>query len=377
MTRSEWMKELSGYLSALGDDERERAMSYYAELYNDKRDNGMPEREILRGFGSPREAADMILSHTTEEDRLTATHSEQSEPAPDYEEPTTGEHAPADVRPPGKKKSVFLRIVLPVIIAVVIALAVYSAVATIIDSATRSTQTYDITEPADVLVIEAASAEVTVVQGDALSVVYDTSAFVPVNITETDNGGRKVLSIEQRHLAFIAWSMLDAEITVTVPSLTDISVESAAGSVRVAGFDLGELSIDSSAGSVIVADCTASDIDIDSAAGDVMLRNVSAGSLSVDSAAGGAELANVTADSVGLEFAAGSVTLDRLTVGKSLYAEFSAGSLTGTMVGREEDYSVSVEASAGTSNLANADRGTGKSITAEFAAGSLNITFIE
>ena len=54
MTRSEWMKELSGYLSALGDDERERAMSYYAELYNDKRDNGMPEREILRGFGSPR-----------------------------------------------------------------------------------------------------------------------------------------------------------------------------------------------------------------------------------------------------------------------------------------------------------------------------------
>ena len=63
MTRSEWMKELSGYLSALGDDERERAMSYYAELYNDKRDNGMPEREILRGFGSPREAADMILSH--------------------------------------------------------------------------------------------------------------------------------------------------------------------------------------------------------------------------------------------------------------------------------------------------------------------------
>ena len=62
MTYRQWEKAFRKRLAGLPREERERAADYYGELYGDKRDAGVPESEIVCGFGDPKEAADRIFA---------------------------------------------------------------------------------------------------------------------------------------------------------------------------------------------------------------------------------------------------------------------------------------------------------------------------
>lgn len=97
----------------------------------------------------------------------------------------------------------------------------------------------------------------------------------------------------------------------------------------------------------------------------------------MDLSAGGVTLENVSAHTSTFDVSAGGVSFDRFEVVSSINISLSAGSISGTLVGREEDYSVSVSLSAGSTNLTNAVRDTGKSITAGMSAGSIEITFVD
>ena len=66
MTFRQWEKAFKKRLSRLPGEERERALDYYAELYGDKLDAGNSEREIVRGFGDPKAAADKIVAEWAE-----------------------------------------------------------------------------------------------------------------------------------------------------------------------------------------------------------------------------------------------------------------------------------------------------------------------
>ncbi|MCL2370325.1 MAG: DUF1700 domain-containing protein [Firmicutes bacterium] len=61
MTRSQWMTELKKYLITLSHEDLERAVEYYNEIYEDKNEAGIPEKEIIYQFGNPRDAAKKIL----------------------------------------------------------------------------------------------------------------------------------------------------------------------------------------------------------------------------------------------------------------------------------------------------------------------------
>ncbi len=66
MTYRQWEKAFRKRLSRLPEEERERALGYYAELYGDKLDAGVSESEIVREFGDPKAAADKIIAEAAE-----------------------------------------------------------------------------------------------------------------------------------------------------------------------------------------------------------------------------------------------------------------------------------------------------------------------
>lgn len=62
MTYIKWQDELESYLGTLSREEKERIFSYFAEMYADKRDAGIPEKEIIEEFGAPYDVAKRILA---------------------------------------------------------------------------------------------------------------------------------------------------------------------------------------------------------------------------------------------------------------------------------------------------------------------------
>ena len=64
MTKNEFLHRLSDLLSQLPEQDRQRYLESYAELMEDKMEEGMDEQEAVRSLGDVREIADEILRNT-------------------------------------------------------------------------------------------------------------------------------------------------------------------------------------------------------------------------------------------------------------------------------------------------------------------------
>lgn len=69
MRKKKWMKQFNSALKSEGmcKEDIKAVMSYYSEMYMDKRDDGLSEREAIAEFGDPRDVAYKLRE---EEDRL-------------------------------------------------------------------------------------------------------------------------------------------------------------------------------------------------------------------------------------------------------------------------------------------------------------------
>lgn len=59
-----WQDELESYLYSLPREEKNKAFSYFSEMYADKREAGLSEEEIVESFGPPYDVAKRILSES-------------------------------------------------------------------------------------------------------------------------------------------------------------------------------------------------------------------------------------------------------------------------------------------------------------------------
>lgn len=66
MTRTEFFKQLEIRLGSIPQDERNKIIEYYAEIINDKAENGESEESIFRSLGSPETIAQNILEENGE-----------------------------------------------------------------------------------------------------------------------------------------------------------------------------------------------------------------------------------------------------------------------------------------------------------------------
>lgn len=62
MTYIKWKDEVESYLINLSDAEKQKILSYFSEMYADKRDAGKSEAQIIEEFGAPYDVAKRILA---------------------------------------------------------------------------------------------------------------------------------------------------------------------------------------------------------------------------------------------------------------------------------------------------------------------------
>ncbi len=118
----------------------------------------------------------------------------------------------------------------------------------------------------------------------------------------------------------------------------------------------GELDIDLTSGALFAEDITASDIKMENTSGSIKLTNVTS-----------------TGD-IKAENTSGSIKFENIKAGGDISFENTSGSIKGTIDGKESDYSITTDVTAGSCNLANTKGGAHK-LTAETTAGSIDIEF--
>lgn len=74
MTYNQWESELKKCLGSLPEKEKDEIIDYYREIYDDKREAGLSDGEIIENFGSPMScAAKIMMESTTEEKKSSET----------------------------------------------------------------------------------------------------------------------------------------------------------------------------------------------------------------------------------------------------------------------------------------------------------------
>lgn len=392
MKRNEWMNELERNLYVLGRDERDNALSYYAELINDKLESGMRESDILASIGDPQAVALEIIANSENADRRggerrpfaggRARESVIKEPVfeDDYFAPRGAKaacgNAAAAAAPPLKKrkKNVFVRIILPILGALLGAYLLYAGTVTIIDVATRETEFFE-TDAAYVgMLLDIGSSDVEVKTGDKYTVSYTTSAIRRVTVEESADK----LKIYDDNWLF-SWAQFGSKMTVTVPSSCDaLDLTVSAGSLRAEGLTSSRADLVVSSGEVTLENCEFSKSQIECSAGGVKIVGGKLGETTVKMSAGSVRLENVAATSVQAHVSAGDLRFERLDVLSYLDAGVSAGSIKGSLVGKESDFSVDAEVSAGSCNLKTTIRDSAtKRLKFDVSAGSINIDFTD
>lgn len=61
MTQNEFLSELKAHLSKIPKNEREKIVEYYAEIINDKIDEGKTEEQAVSELGSPEKVAQSVI----------------------------------------------------------------------------------------------------------------------------------------------------------------------------------------------------------------------------------------------------------------------------------------------------------------------------
>lgn len=68
MTKYEWERELKRHIAVLPKSEQARIFDYYSEIFEDRIEAGMQEKDIIYEFGNPFDVAQKILSDYRYED---------------------------------------------------------------------------------------------------------------------------------------------------------------------------------------------------------------------------------------------------------------------------------------------------------------------
>ena len=390
MKRSEWMNELERNLYVLGREERETALSYYAELINDKLESGQRESDILAGFGDPKYIAREIIANSENAERRTGAARDMSGSRvresvikdrvfedDDYFTPPPRQNdavASEPVAPPLKKRkhNVFVRVILPILGALLGAYLLYSAVVTIVDVSTKESKFYESDAAFVGMLLDIGASDVTVKTGEKYTVTYTTSAIRRVSVEEV--GGK--LNISEKRSLWNSWANFGHEMTITVPEGCDeFDLSLSAGSLRAENIAGTHAKITVSAGQIDLNNCYFARSDIKCSAGGIEIKNSSLGDTTVNVSAGSVTLADVKATTANATVSAGDLELERFDVQSTFEAHVSAGGISGSLAGKSEDYSVSVNVTAGSCNLQSVIRDVDKKLLLSVSAGSIDLDF--
>ncbi len=155
----------------------------------------------------------------------------------------------------------------------------------------------------------------------------------------------------------------------------DLSSESTSGSNEIKAAEAKNIKVTATSGSIRCYDLTAvKNIELSNSSGSIRLEDSEAERIVSKNNSGGHDYANVKVDSILAETTSGSLKFSRLDIGKS--GEFSAnsGSVKGSIIGSEEDFSIITKTGSGSSNLTDTRSGD-KTLDITTTSGSIKVSF--
>lgn len=207
--------------------------------------------------------------------------------------------------------------------------------------------------------VAAGNAKVSFYDGENVQIEYQTHSKYGFVASES-NG---TVKLEQPHNTWWinwGWGMRRAPTaTVKIPYafILDLDIEISAGAVDVESGTFGKLTADVSAGKLDFKNIVCAEA----------ICNISAGNLSVD---------GMACTSLDCDVSAGNASFTGVTC-SDIDIDVSAGSLYMMVVGKKDDYSISVSKSAGSCNQSTQHVPNAvKRITIDVSAGSVTVNFI-
>lgn len=356
MTYTEWRDELKNNLLSVSESERRRVLEYYAEAYADRRDAGFSEQEIVAQFGAPYDAAKRILS---EEDGKEEPVAETPQPAPVRETPPVKAAPPAEAK---KKKNAWwiLALVCSLIgIGLIFILVLFALNGWRLTFEFETAQ-YTAEGEIEELRIDNGvwSIKTEFYDGDKVIVDYPVSDRYTMAVEERE-GCLSLSGLNKKH--WYNFSFLPANLPATVVKIPQgtvlkIDVTVNAGEVQLAAGEYADVGIEVNAGSLVVHGMVCTTFRCEVNAGSVSIRSLESASLDG-------------------RVHAGSFNAERVNC-PLIRVHVSAGYAGLTVAGSLEEYTVSVDKSAGSCNISDRT-GTdpAKKIDIDISAGSVNVSF--
>ena len=155
----------------------------------------------------------------------------------------------------------------------------------------------------------------------------------------------------------------------------DLFAKATSGSVGVDKAECDNITAHSNSGSVKVANSTVkSDVNTKANSGSSRVESTTCSNLESETSSGSVTVDDVKADTAKCATTSGGVHLKGLDISKSAAFKASSGSVSGTIKGKESDFSIITSTTSGSCNL-NGSREGEKTLDVSTTSGSINIKF--
>ena len=198
-----------------------------------------------------------------------------------------------------------------------------------------------------------------------------------------EQGG--MLSLEKMDIFSPLWLIyspfVDSSIRVTVPQSFNGAIElhTSAGRTEVSDLNTANICCESKSGAAKVTGVNvANNVSIGLASGSATLMNAGVnGNVEMNNTTGAVRLIKVSAGGcVNANNRTGGITLKELRTGGNISLNTTTGAISGSIIGKESDYSIISNTTTGHNGLANSRTGS-KELNANATTGSISIKFVQ
>lgn len=332
-TRKEWFEALKKYLCSLPENEQKKALDYYNEIFEDKYESGMSERDIIASFASPADAAKSIIDEYNREQPFR------------YKSNYCGDN---DVYI-GKEES-------------------YSSITSDVDYG---------------------DLKIYPTPDSKLTVTFSSDSHYEIR------DGKGNLHIE-KHEGIKTFINKRAEVRVFVPSscLCGYTLKTKAGKIELNGISGEDVKANAGAGTVTLDNSNFAEADIYSSAGKILVNDSSFRELKVRTDAGSCDVINTRTEIIHSMVSTGRVKIDGVTSTelvtkntagatelkcvRAKYIDISSdvGAVTGEICGDKSEYTIKASMGLGSCNLSDCAGSTEKTLTVKSSLGRINLKFI-
>lgn len=156
----------------------------------------------------------------------------------------------------------------------------------------------------------------------------------------------------------------------------ELEAECSSGAVSVEDFNGKELKVGTSSGSIKVSGANvAGDAGASSSSGSIKIDGITCEKLTCTSTSGSVYVNDATVEKdVCFDTTSGAVKFDSLKAKGDIECESTSGSVRGSIVGSEADYSIRTKTTSGSCNLTDS-KGGSKNLNVKTTSGSIHIDF--